>query len=179
MTDDMTTARISGLLAQASGRGACAGDVCEIRQLLEDRGPGAVLFHPDAPQWALWVAENLGDRAPDVEAVIGRNPTTSLDYARHVLRAPFEAGEDAISRDGWRSFLYAQDVLRTRFSDGEKAIATSARTSLAYAQFVGDRFEAGEAAIATDPWAATEYARHLQRCGIDMEWTKGSDHERQ
>ena len=101
-------------------------------------------------------------RFPAGEAAIAQDPEQAFIYARHMIRGRWPAGEAAIAQDPEWAYEYADLVIGGRFPAGEAAIAQDAGYAYRYARYViGGRFPEGEAAIAQDPMAAFGYAAEV------------------
>ena len=76
------------------------------------------------------------------------NPKYAYEYARDILKGPFELGEAIIATDSKQSYDYANRVLHGPFPLGEPVIATNAYKSYMYAVLVlKRRFHLGERTI--------------------------------
>jgi len=102
-----------------------------------------------AEQAYLYVLRNgtETDLKKEIESIVAPNAQYARMYAE-LIKAPFPAGERAISKDAEQSYLYAR-FLNRRFRLGEKIIAREPAFAYQYALHVlKKRFPKGEKAIA-------------------------------
>jgi hypothetical protein len=122
-----------------------------------------LIFNKANPVGCLLYVKMVGEVIPEAEDAICRDPKTSLEYAKTVLKGRFPEGEDSIATDLICSFDYAQDVLKGRFPQGEDIISTSARASYMYAKhIIKDRFIPGEVLILKNKSLRSSYIEFLQ-----------------
>ena len=79
-----------------------------------------------------YASEVLKGPFPAGEEIISKDIYFALEYAKYVLKGKkFPAGEEAISNDEQYSYLYARDILKGPFPLGEDAISKDATLSYA------------------------------------------------
>ena len=91
------------------------------------------------------------------------NPKYAYEYARDILKGPFELGEAIIATDSKQSYDYANRVLHGPFPLGEKAISTSPYYSFQYAMLLKRRFHLGERTISKSDLYKEKYEQFLNR----------------
>ena len=71
----------------------------------------------------------------DLEPAIAKNAMFSYQYAKNILKGPFELGEPAIAKDMEFSYYYAKNILKGEFPLGEPVIAKDVEFSFYYAKY--------------------------------------------
>ena len=66
-----------------------------------------------------------GERKPELEHLIAKDPMMSIKYAIQILKGPFPEAEDNIAKSSVFSIPYAKRVLNDRFEKGEDSILGS------------------------------------------------------
>ena len=93
------------------------------------------------------------------EEAISKDAEYAYYYAHYVLKGPFKAGEPVISKDAVYAYYYAYNVLNGPFKAGEPVISKNAMLAYNYAYYVlKGPFKAGEEAISKDDQWAYDYA---------------------
>lgn len=91
------------------------------------------------------------------------NPKYAYEYARDILKGPFELGEAIIATDSKQSYDYANRVLHGPFPLDKKAISTSPYYSFQYAMLLKRRFHLGELSISKSNFFKKKYEQFLNK----------------
>ena len=94
-----------------------------------------------------------------VEAAVLRNATSTLLYARDVIKGRWKEGEKIILKNPDDAMHYARDVIKGRWKEGEKIIMTNPSDAKSYAiHIIKGRWPEAEDVIAQSGNAAMRYA---------------------
>lgn len=103
-----------------------------------------------------------GERFPEVETKIAKDPQQAVIYATDVIKGPWPEAEPYIMRDPKKAITYAKNVLKKRWPEAEDAIKTDPFAATYYARdVIRKRWPAAEPYIMKVPVTAMTYMHEV------------------
>jgi len=113
------------------------------------------------PQWACWYARDIiKGRWLEAEPIIAKSPTWAYNYARDVIKGEWPEAEPFIAKSPTWAYNYARDVIKGRWPEAEPIIMRDPKWAHFYARdVIKGRWPEAEPIIMSDSWWAREYVQ--------------------